>query len=153
MMETEFFHQQKDQGSRNFGPFRKSDIRSSYSTKWTSPVLISVVGLQLKEEQERVGGLDVGTAKSVRKVFVCNGGGICVGNTEYRLEVFWNTSVDLFWRKMLLNLREYIRLLENVSLKNWLQDSGGVSVICGDLKSLWMAASMMIEFIIYSAVE
>jgi hypothetical protein len=30
---------------------------------------------------------------------------------------------------------------------------GGISVICGGLKSLWWATSMIIEFSLYSAVE
>jgi hypothetical protein len=35
---------------------------------------------------------------------------------------------------MLLNLTASIPLLENLSLKNWRQDSKAISVICGGLK-------------------
>jgi hypothetical protein len=54
---------------------------------------------------------------------------------------------------MLLKLTASIPLLENLSLKTWHQDEGGISVICGGLKSLSWATSMIIKFILYSAVE
>jgi hypothetical protein len=54
---------------------------------------------------------------------------------------------------MFLKLTASISLLENLSLKNWWQDSRGVSVMGGGLKSLRWTTSMIIDFSCRKTIE